>query len=925
MSKKRAASDDEVLAYSESKKSKIGISKSVLIEGSQQNLQNEAYTVGWICAITTEYVAAQAFLDEKHDGPEHVHVHDENDYTLGRVGKHNVVIAVLPNGEYGISSAAGVASDMLHTFPNIRIGLMVGIGGGAPTPKHDIRLGDIVVSAPCNGKGGVIQYDFGKNIQDQSFQLTRFLNQPPKVLRAAMSGLKAKYELDGHQIDEAINRILEEKPRLKKYKRPSPESDRLYQSTVKHPPDNEKNCTVVCGDHQSDLRPRDERAEGEDNPAIHYGLIASANQLMENALLRDKLAEDKGVLCFETEAAGLVNQFPCLVIRGICDYSDTHKNERWQGYAAMAAAAYAKDILCRIAPNKVEAEKKISDLLLSVKNDMSKLRCDVQDARSAVQGISFEQKRGNIESWLSPSDPSTNYNKALQQRQEGTGCWFLSTPAYFQWKTQRNSSLWLYGIPGCGKTILSSTIIEDLDKKPPGSTFLYFYFDFSDIHKQTLENMVRSLIGQLYSKCENTRKQLDSLFSSCERGRRQPKCESLCQVLSQMLDPLEDVYVVLDALDECCTRMGSHTEGLLSWIRDLLGSRQRNVHLLVTSRPEQDIQSKLNDLVHEENRIHLQSNLISDDIYAYIHTRVREGDGLRRWRERPEVQDEIEAALVQKANGMFRWVTCQIDALENCLEYRSLKRALVSLPKTLDETYSRILQAIPSEHKQYATIILQLITFSERPLTIEEAVDAIAVDTKGKPYFDPKYRMPNPQEISRYCSSLVAVVSITEHSNRGNHVELQLAHFSVKEYLMSTRLDSDIAHDFQESTAGAAIAKTCLAYLLHFNQKIPRNEIVKCFPFAQYSARFWMRNAVRAKDSDNTVLDFIEQFFCDQKCSYEICYSLYRPDLQFNGPYEGQGNPAPALYYAAFGGLLQTVNCLLNRGTNLHFEATSRL
>jgi hypothetical protein len=93
------------------------------------------YTVGWICAISTEYVAAQAFLDEEHEGPKYVSLNDNNDYTLGKVGKHNIVIAVLPDGEYGTSSAASVARDMLHSFPNVRIGLMVSIGGGAPSPS----------------------------------------------------------------------------------------------------------------------------------------------------------------------------------------------------------------------------------------------------------------------------------------------------------------------------------------------------------------------------------------------------------------------------------------------------------------------------------------------------------------------------------------------------------------------------------------------------------------------------------------------------------------------------------------------------------------------------------------------------------------------------------------------------------------------
>ena len=324
------------------------------------------YTVGWICAISTEYVAAQEILDVEHERPEYVSPNDNNDYTLGEIGKHNIVIAVLPDGEYGTASAASVATNMLRSFPNVRIGLMVGIGGGAPSKKHDIRLGDIVVSSPRDREGGVFQYDFGKTIQGQKFQETRFLNQPPTLLRTAVSGLKTQYERKGHLLEKTINGILEKNLRLqKKYKRPEPSTDRLYQSTVTHTIHDDSNCATVCGDDPSHLVSRPERTENEDNPAIHYGLIASANKLMKDALIRDKLAAEKAVLCFEMEAAGLMNNFPCLVIRGICDYSDSHKNKAWQGYAAMAAAVYAKDLLSRIPPNMVEAEKRIVDAISS--------------------------------------------------------------------------------------------------------------------------------------------------------------------------------------------------------------------------------------------------------------------------------------------------------------------------------------------------------------------------------------------------------------------------------------------------------------------------------------------------------------------------------------------------------------------------------
>ncbi|KAL9564049.1 hypothetical protein ACKAV7_011823 [Fusarium commune] len=110
------------------------------------------YTVGWICALTTEFVAAQAFLDEEHEGPREVAQNDNNNHALGRIGSHNIVVAVLPDKEYGTAVAAAVARDMLGSFPNICIGLLVGIGGGAPSPNHDIRLGDIVVSSRDGGR-----------------------------------------------------------------------------------------------------------------------------------------------------------------------------------------------------------------------------------------------------------------------------------------------------------------------------------------------------------------------------------------------------------------------------------------------------------------------------------------------------------------------------------------------------------------------------------------------------------------------------------------------------------------------------------------------------------------------------------------------------------------------------------------------------
>ncbi|KAF5252088.1 hypothetical protein FOXYS1_14694, partial [Fusarium oxysporum] len=231
----------------------------------------QKYTVGWICAVTTEFVAARAFFDEKHDQLETIADNDNNNYALGKIGKHNVVMAVLPKSEYGTTSAATVARDMLRSFPNIRFGLMVGIGGGVPSAKHDIRLGDIVVSARGNGKGGVFQYDYGKAIQEHAFVATGSLNQPPQLLLTALSGLEAEYELEGHQLGAHVDKVLEQWPRLRqKYSRPPSDSDRLYWSDIVHP-DSSDRCGDVCSDDPAYLVDRKERGEQEDDPAIHYG------------------------------------------------------------------------------------------------------------------------------------------------------------------------------------------------------------------------------------------------------------------------------------------------------------------------------------------------------------------------------------------------------------------------------------------------------------------------------------------------------------------------------------------------------------------------------------------------------------------------------------------------------------------------------
>ncbi|KAN0082014.1 hypothetical protein V8E54_003312, partial [Elaphomyces granulatus] len=308
-------------------------------------MSREDYTVAWICALPLEAAAAKAMLDRVHPQLSQP-TGDDNAYTMGEVSGHNIVVACLPSGVYGIVSAATVAAHMRITFPSIRFGLMVGIGGGVPSTKNDIRLGDVVVSKPTSAFGGVVQYDYGKTVASGVFQQTGMMNQPPQVLLNAISRLHSDEMLGNNQgILEVISDRLNTNAL---FSRPADGRDRLFNSAYDHP-QHEDTC-INCDKRQLiHLDPRT-----SDEPRIHYGLIASGNQVMKHGKTRDQLGEKHGILCFEMEAAGLMNQLPCLVIRGICDYSDSHKNKQWQGYAALTAAAYAKILLSVVSGNRFQ-------------------------------------------------------------------------------------------------------------------------------------------------------------------------------------------------------------------------------------------------------------------------------------------------------------------------------------------------------------------------------------------------------------------------------------------------------------------------------------------------------------------------------------------------------------------------------------------
>jgi nucleoside phosphorylase len=309
-------------------------------------LKPDEYRVGIICALATEKTAVEGMLDEKYPKLSR-QSGDANDYTFGRIGEHGVVIVCLPAGIIGTNGAAVVATNMMRSFP-IGIGLMVGIAAGVWSEEKDIRLGDVIVSQPDGMHGGVVQWDLGKSEAD-GFKRTGMLNKPPLHLLNAVEGLKAWHRGKGNTLHMHLEQMLKENPTMREeenFVHQGRDNDVLFDAAYPH--EGGRTCAKCA---QSRIVQRDERAN--DRPRIHYGTLASGNEVIKDGRTRDRIAEREGVIAFEMEAAGLMDSFPCLVIRGICDYADSHKNKRWQPYAAATAAAYAKELLLWIAPDDV--------------------------------------------------------------------------------------------------------------------------------------------------------------------------------------------------------------------------------------------------------------------------------------------------------------------------------------------------------------------------------------------------------------------------------------------------------------------------------------------------------------------------------------------------------------------------------------------
>ncbi|KAF5875514.1 putative ankyrin repeat-containing protein [Botrytis fragariae] len=454
------------------------------------------YLVGWICALPIEVAAAKATLDRIHDNlPWYQNLDNNNNYILGSLQSHNVVVAYPKVGVYGKTSVAGIATQLHASFPSVRFRLMVGIAGGVPETKVDIRLGDIVVSRSAAGWPGVAQYDAnGKRAEDESIR-GRVLAQPTPLLLTAIGKAETAAIFDESQMSQYISKIIRKDPVT--FVHPGSVQDILFDPNCEHTIiTSEENGCNHCNPDM--IRPRQPR-ENHD-PRVHYGLIASSHHWMRDGAIRDKLARKQNILCWETEAAGLKDVAQYLVIRGICDYADSHSGELWHAYAAVAAAAYAKEVL-----SFIPAVPKVIPLATS----------RYVEARPVLDALLLTRPEVDRKSLI-----------ALKGRRvDGTCEWLTQHPSYQEWLADAGQPLlWISGGPGKGKTMLAIYITEVLQPviDAAGNVLLYYFCSNRDKNRNSALTIMRGIIHQWINLCPHLAQYIKHSFEGTETTKYTP-------------------------------------------------------------------------------------------------------------------------------------------------------------------------------------------------------------------------------------------------------------------------------------------------------------------------------------------------------------------------------------------------------------------
>ncbi|KAL3483722.1 hypothetical protein BJX62DRAFT_249257 [Aspergillus germanicus] len=778
------------------------------------------YTVGLICALPIEVAAAKAALDCVHDNlPPDLNPKDDNNYILGSLQGHNVVVAYPKSGRCGKRSVVDVASQLLASYTSVQLNIMVGIAGGVPDTKEDIRLGDVVVSNSTARWPGVAQHELNEERTEDQFIRGRALDQTTALLLTAMGKAQTAAIFNESKMPLYISEIVQSDPVT--FTRPGPEQDVVFEPKYDHAiMESEESECIHCDPDRIRLRqPREVQ-----DPMVHYGLSTSGHHLARHGATRDNFAHKYGILCFEAETAGLSDSAQYLVIQGICDDADSHRSELWRAYAAAAAAAYAKEVLSFIPT--------VSKTITSPTDSYAEA-APVLDAllltRPGVDRKSLIALKG--------------------RRVDGTCEWLVQHPHYEEWLADGDHPvLWISGGPGKGKTMLAIYITEVLQPvvDAADSVLLYYFCSNRDKNRNTALTIMRGILHQWLDLHPHLAKHIKNSFEGTETTKYTiSSFVSLWRVFLTMLQHCtsSQVVCVLDGLDEC---EKESLRQLLDAVGDYLSkSREKarpQLKLVILSRPQPAVlERKLGQ--YKQVRLDTADTDISRDVKRYIFAKVAELASEQNLSA--EMVAQVQQTLLAGADGTFLWVGFVVNELQG-RSWSKIDQVLRHVPKGLGGIYQRLLQQI--DEKEALVPILQWVVLAARPLTLEELTVAAGIKRAGT--------LPATQVTKNRLRLGGLLVKI-----EGGIVNL--VHESAKEFFQSDQVNIKGINMFHMSQdTHMSLMQTCLAHVERAYGNPERiHELSDNDPFLSYASQYWPLHFHHAIHVINTLSELSRPFF----------------------------------------------------------------
>ncbi|PQE21865.1 ankyrin repeat protein [Rutstroemia sp. NJR-2017a BVV2] len=476
-----------------------------------------------------------------------------------------------------------------------------------------------------------------------------------------------------------------------------------------------------------------------------------------------------------------------------------------------------------------------------------------------------EEKRRALLQWLFNTDPNTNHQAARKACMRGTGEWLLQSLEYRRWKENPRSFLWLQGLPGAGKTVLCSTVVEDVQEFCSSNSshlVAFYYFSFSDSQKQTTTNFLRSILAQMIKQSNKAFHTAAPLYDDTDDP--EPQLDALKVMLRAMIAAHGCVFIVADALDECPGVTAAEDERQLvsETLEEIISWQLDSLHLMITSRKIADLESMI-DVIPGVVTVLIQNDRVDADTRLYVASELQKDKKLRSWP--PGIRTEIETTLAEGAKGMFRWVSCQLEMLRRCITPAQVRRCLKTLPKTLYSTYERMLAEIDKEYIDMAITALKWLVIAQRPLALSELAEAVALGLEPRADFDIDNRLPDLTDILRILGSLIAVqvpdsdsdtysdasfdaVTNTDSeydSDSDTGSDVGLAHFSVREYLISTLPKPWSTNHFNEADLHDFATRACLNYI-----QFIKSQNLMFGDLYFYALYYWCKHAQKCKNHD---------------------------------------------------------------------------